>query len=362
MTTPTASIAYSAYQPPTGQVLAHILRGPQPATSPLSQLSLDFSEHKPSFFFFSFFFFFIRKPEAPLWQSRGTARDWPLCIFSSSLAVAHPDCRGCQSLACAPPAPTSLWLCSQGVTRGAGRVPLITRFQVKSCFWSGYTSDMFGIRAMTLFSCNTWRIDACFLDTRASWVKRILKSCFCKNCKLTFKIDDWKTFSLSSTALISFQFMVTCLPAPPPQLSWTFSQNTSKDFFFFSPLTLSLCWIVGRAWCHPEASAFGDFGNETFLQPQIKTGRFFTFLSWIFLFFFCHKAVHMLCLGAKNTFLRFILKYLFYPPHEGWKCLQVSSQISSGVTQTPAVHFADLLDVRTKTKLHDLNFTYCLWK
>ena len=57
MTTPTASIAYSAYQPPTGQVLAHILRGPQPATSPLSQLSLDFSEHKPSFFFFSFFFF-----------------------------------------------------------------------------------------------------------------------------------------------------------------------------------------------------------------------------------------------------------------------------------------------------------------
>lgn len=37
----------SAYQPPTGQVLTRMHRGPQPATSPLSQLSLDFSEHKP---------------------------------------------------------------------------------------------------------------------------------------------------------------------------------------------------------------------------------------------------------------------------------------------------------------------------
>lgn len=37
----------SAYQPPTGQVLTCMRRGPQPATSPLSQLSLDFSEHKP---------------------------------------------------------------------------------------------------------------------------------------------------------------------------------------------------------------------------------------------------------------------------------------------------------------------------
>lgn len=37
----------SAYQPPTGQVLARIRRGPQTATSPLSQLSLDFSEQKP---------------------------------------------------------------------------------------------------------------------------------------------------------------------------------------------------------------------------------------------------------------------------------------------------------------------------
>lgn len=57
MTTPAPSIAYSAYHPPTGQVLAHIRRGPQPATSPLSQLSLDFSEHKP--LFYSSFFFLL---------------------------------------------------------------------------------------------------------------------------------------------------------------------------------------------------------------------------------------------------------------------------------------------------------------
>lgn len=63
MTTPAPSIVYSAYHPPTGQVLAHIRRGPQPATSPLSQLSLDFSEHKPPSILF---FFIIRKPEALL--------------------------------------------------------------------------------------------------------------------------------------------------------------------------------------------------------------------------------------------------------------------------------------------------------
>lgn len=96
VTTHAPSIAYTAYQPPTGQVLMHTFaEGPQHATSPLSQLSLDFSKQKP----------LLSKPEARPWQSRGTARDWPQCIFSSSLAVAHPNCRGCQSLTCTAACP-----------------------------------------------------------------------------------------------------------------------------------------------------------------------------------------------------------------------------------------------------------------
>lgn len=48
VTTHAPSIAYTAYQPPTGQVLMHTFaEGPQHTTSPLSQLSLDFSKQKP---------------------------------------------------------------------------------------------------------------------------------------------------------------------------------------------------------------------------------------------------------------------------------------------------------------------------
>ncbi|CAJ1087702.1 LOW QUALITY PROTEIN: zinc finger E-box-binding homeobox 2b [Xyrichtys novacula] len=46
VTSPTSSVAYSAYQPPTGQAPALTRRGPTPATSPLSQLSLGWSEQK----------------------------------------------------------------------------------------------------------------------------------------------------------------------------------------------------------------------------------------------------------------------------------------------------------------------------
>lgn len=74
---------------------------------------------------------FIRKPEARLWQSWGTARDWPLCIFRSSLAVTHPNCRGCQSLAYTP-TPPPVWLYREGVTEDALIVRLIVRIQVKS--------------------------------------------------------------------------------------------------------------------------------------------------------------------------------------------------------------------------------------
>lgn len=74
----------------------HTCGGPQPATSPLSQLSLDLREQKP---------LLSENLKRGSWQSRGTARDWPLCIFSSSLAVAHPNCRGCQSLTYGPTPP-----------------------------------------------------------------------------------------------------------------------------------------------------------------------------------------------------------------------------------------------------------------
>lgn len=101
----------SAYQLPTGQVL-----NPRP----LPCHNCHFREQTPpppSF---------IRKPEAALWQSRGTARNWPLCIFSSRLAVTHPYCWGCQRL---PPSPNP-------PPRGSLTVYIIRFFQVKSCCWS----------------------------------------------------------------------------------------------------------------------------------------------------------------------------------------------------------------------------------
>lgn len=158
MTTPTPSIAYCLSTSDRSGPRTHTQRSPTRDLSPVTTVTWLQRAETP----------FIRKPEALLWQSWGTARDWPLCIFSSSLAVAHPNCRGCQSLTStptSPPPPTSVWLCRKGITRGAFNVNLIGCFQVEACFLKRLTPlSCFSLERWSLFSCSTWTYWTSYLD------------------------------------------------------------------------------------------------------------------------------------------------------------------------------------------------------
>lgn len=114
----------SAYQPPTGQVLSHRRWGPQPTTSPPSQLSLDFSGQKALL-------------SEKLRRVSDRAEELPETDPSVYLAAAWQApiptveaVRATRTHQASPP--PSLWLCGAGVTQDAFIVHIIVHIQVAS--------------------------------------------------------------------------------------------------------------------------------------------------------------------------------------------------------------------------------------